>query len=278
MAGDASKELGFQAVRVKREEEANYSDLLSIPDNPKDLWDEEPLYDDTLTPEIPIEVLEISSSKASSPTAVVNQVVEYNPLTNGTLPAAKMLGEPQVANTNTYGGAQQIGDAASGHDPNLLALLLSNPHLVSQLASQQKGDGSLAGLSALLALGNVACQSAPTQAREVLSQPTNNSNVSVQLQLAHAEQVVVCLFYSVSKLPRLLHFENERIIHLNFFEVRTCSVQKMSTFAVFSVLWSLSYVILDFFIEVKFVCPFITSGIIFIVVHALYTVVALQLP
>ncbi|KAG0583864.1 hypothetical protein KC19_3G167200 [Ceratodon purpureus] len=180
VAGDASKELGFQASRVKREEEEIYPDLLSIPDNPKDLWDEEPLYDDTLTPEIPIEALEISSSKASSPTAVVNQVVEYSPLTNGTLPAAKIPGEPHVASTNAYGGAQQIGDAASGHDPNLLALLLSNPHLVSQLASQ-KGDGSLAGLSALLALGSVASQAAPTQA-QILSQPTNNSNLPAAVQ------------------------------------------------------------------------------------------------
>jgi hypothetical protein len=227
VAGDASKELGFQAARVKREEEEIYSDLLSIPDNPKDLWDEEPLYDDTLTPEIPVEVLEISSSKAASPTAVVNQVVEHNPLTNGTLPSAKIVGEPHVASTKTYGGAQQIGDAASGHDPNLLALLLSNPHLVSQLASQQKGDGSLAGLSALLALGNVACQSASTQA-QVLTQPTSNSNVSVQLQFPHAGQVVFCLFYSISKSPRLLQFGNERIIHLLVFELGSYSVQKCS--------------------------------------------------
>lgn len=225
VAGDASKELGFQAARVKREEEEIFSDLLSIPDNPKDLWDEEPLYDDTLTPEIPVEVLENSPSKASSPPAVVNQVVEYNFVSNGTIPAPKVLGEPHVASTNTYGGAQQIGDAASGHDPNLLALLLSNPQLVSQLASQQKGDGSLAGLSALLALGNVACQSAPTEAREVLSQPTINSNVSLQLQLLHAEQVV-CLFYSVFKPLHLLQLGNERIIRLMFFEVSSCSVQK----------------------------------------------------
>lgn len=185
VAGDASKELGFQAARVKREEEEIYSDLISIPENPKDLWDEEPIYDDTLTPEIPVEVLEYPSpSKTSSPNAaVVNQGVELNPSMNGNLPAAKTLGEQHVASTNTFSGAQQSGDAAPGHDPNLLALLLSNPHLVSQLASQQKGESGLAGLSALLGLENGGF---PSASREVPSQPTTNTNVSCL--------VVVCLF------------------------------------------------------------------------------------
>lgn len=181
VAGDASKELGFQAARVKREEEEIYSDLRSIPDNPKDLWDEEPIYDDTLTLEISVEVLETTSSKTSSPTAADNQGVEFNRSTNGNSSAARVLGEPHVASTNTFVAAQQSGNAAPGHDPNLLALLLSNPHLVSQLASQQKGESGLAGLTALLGLENGGFPSAP---REVPSQPTSNTNVSVLVEQA----------------------------------------------------------------------------------------------
>lgn len=181
VAGDTSKEQGVQAARVKREEEVVYSDLLFVPDNPRDLWDEEPVYDDTLTPEIPVEVSEISSSKPSSPNnAVAVKDAGSNPLTDGTASAGEISGGPSIANTNTFAAAQQLGDAASGHDPNLLALLLSNPALVSQLALQQKEGGSLAGLSALLGLGkmeDLARSADPTHAGGVLSHPTNISNL-----------------------------------------------------------------------------------------------------
>lgn len=215
-AGDASKEREVQAARVKREEESFYPDLLSIPANPKDLWDEEPSYDDTLTFDIPIEVpqtAESTQSKSSSPSSMQGQVSQHSNaevtlISKGVPLQIERNDEKQFASMNHAAVSQQGTDLSPpGHDPNLLALLLNNPALVSQLTSQQNSHNNLGSLSALLGMvkeSSTGGQSAPafavgsgdiTQSRQgVSTYPVASSHLTGQLQLPLIEQVVDCLF------------------------------------------------------------------------------------
>lgn len=121
-AGDNSKEVEVQKNRTHREKETIYHAVQEIPSNPKEPWDLEMDYDDTLTLEIPTE----------------------QP------PDAADSGETQVATTDnvtvnsaavTVPVSSQIGDASTtGPDLELLAVLLKNPELVFALTSGQAGN------------------------------------------------------------------------------------------------------------------------------------------
>ncbi|XP_002968102.2 homeobox protein LUMINIDEPENDENS isoform X1 [Selaginella moellendorffii] len=119
--GEESKEKEVQSMRVKREVEEFYSDPGLIPENPRDPWDVEPDYDDSLTLQVP---LEDAQDKAEGTT----------------IPQAP---EPPQAATAS----------APAHDPELLALLLRNPALVSELTSGVKPDSTLKPLQPVQAGG-----------------------------------------------------------------------------------------------------------------------------
>lgn len=103
--GESSKELEIQRNRIHREKETVYQTLQDVPSNPREPWDIEMDYDDSLTPEIPIEQLPEVDEDAS----VDCHVPEPEPSTS-------TQAEP---------------------DLELLAVLLKNPELVFALTSGQ---------------------------------------------------------------------------------------------------------------------------------------------
>ncbi|XP_028085274.1 homeobox protein LUMINIDEPENDENS isoform X1 [Camellia sinensis] len=120
--GENSKEVEVQRNRIRREKETIYRTSLEIPHNPKEPWDSEMEYDDTLTPEIPTEQLPdpdgaetVVSPQENEISTVVAEVPESSTsqISNGSVP------EP---------------------DLELLAVLLKNPELVFALTSGQGGS------------------------------------------------------------------------------------------------------------------------------------------
>ncbi|KAB5527460.1 hypothetical protein DKX38_021307 [Salix brachista] len=112
--GENGKEVDVQKNRNRREAETIYQAVQGLPSNPKEPWDLEMDYDDTLTPEIPIEQPPDAdgSEIQVSLTEHVNTVVA---------PAPSV---PQVG-----------GGSATEPDLELLAVLLENPELVFALTS-----------------------------------------------------------------------------------------------------------------------------------------------
>ncbi|KAL9228169.1 hypothetical protein vseg_003778 [Gypsophila vaccaria] len=109
--GENSKEIDVQKNRTRREKETFYHTSEEVPPNPKEPWDTEMDYDDTLTPEIPIEQL---------PEADDNQIPETH---DSSVPTEA------PASTSSLPGAEP--------DLELLAVLLKNPELVFALTSGQ---------------------------------------------------------------------------------------------------------------------------------------------
>ncbi|CAM6100746.1 unnamed protein product [Calypogeia fissa] len=155
-AGEDSKEREVQSGRVKREEEAYYPELSAVPDDPKDPWEEEPDYDDSLTLQIFVEneqrkAFTEGNDLSNTSKAPVMNVVQYGPETSfgsdvlsGTMPSSNHGQEPPaelLSKAPAMNGLdlvlQQLSSGGGGgtHDPDLLALLLRNPQLVSQLTS-----------------------------------------------------------------------------------------------------------------------------------------------
>ncbi|KAL5712963.1 hypothetical protein ACHQM5_015083 [Ranunculus cassubicifolius] len=118
--GENSKEVEVQTKRIGREKEIIYWRSQDIPPNPKEPWDFELDYDDTLTPQIPFE----------------QAPEEYSPLEEQipTLPSVT----PE-ANTTAVSGSSSDNIAAEP-DLELLAVLLKNPHIVFALTSHQAGN------------------------------------------------------------------------------------------------------------------------------------------
>lgn len=116
--GGNSKEVDVQRNRERREKETIYKTIQEIPPNPKEPWDIEMDYDDTLTLEIPIEQLPDGDGAdiAVSPNQVVAHTVEG------------------VASTSS------TSVAPAEPDLELLAVLLKNPELVFALTSGQAGS------------------------------------------------------------------------------------------------------------------------------------------
>ncbi|KAK7284679.1 hypothetical protein RJT34_19429 [Clitoria ternatea] len=117
-AGENSKEVDVQINRHRREKETIYKTPQEIPSNPKEPWDLEMDYDDTLTLEIPIEQLPDADGAeiAVSPSQAAAHDVQG------------------VASTSSTGTATAVPDL------ELLAVLLKNPELVFALTSGQAGS------------------------------------------------------------------------------------------------------------------------------------------
>ncbi|XP_022758039.1 LOW QUALITY PROTEIN: homeobox protein LUMINIDEPENDENS-like [Durio zibethinus] len=117
-AGESSKEVDVQKNRNSREKETFYYTNQEIPSNPKEPWDREMDYDDTLTPEIPTE-------QPPDTDCMETQVTH---------------GE-HVNSAVTLAPSSQIGGGVEAEpDLELLAVLLKNPALVFALTSGQSGN------------------------------------------------------------------------------------------------------------------------------------------
>uniref|UniRef100_A0A453GGX8 Uncharacterized protein n=1 Tax=Aegilops tauschii subsp. strangulata TaxID=200361 RepID=A0A453GGX8_AEGTS len=129
-AGENSKELDVQAQRNRREKETFYASPKDIPSNPKDPWDLEMDFDDSLTPEIPIEqppdadTMEVDGVGAAPPNMVVPGEIQQ-------------VGSTSSSSLTVSAGAN---GAASEPDLELLAVLLKNPQLVFALSSNEVGN------------------------------------------------------------------------------------------------------------------------------------------
>ncbi|KAK2990592.1 hypothetical protein RJ640_019872 [Escallonia rubra] len=117
-SGENSKEIEVQKNRIRRENEIFYKTVQDIPWNPKDPWDREMDYDDSLTLEIPIEQLpDVEGSETTVPPRESEDIA--------------------VASTSsTQNGDEKI----VGPDMELLGVLLQNPELVYALTSGQGGN------------------------------------------------------------------------------------------------------------------------------------------
>ncbi|GJM91967.1 hypothetical protein PR202_ga08390 [Eleusine coracana subsp. coracana] len=127
-AGESSKELEVQMQRNRREKETFYANQKDIPLDPKDPWDLEMDFDDSLTPEIPTEqqpdtdTMETVTVGAACP-ATVDPLVD------------KQIGS---SSSTSVADASSMNDAEKP-DFELLAVLLKNPQLVFALTSN-KGE------------------------------------------------------------------------------------------------------------------------------------------
>lgn len=124
--GDNSKERSFQAQRIRRDAEIFYTDPEKIPPNPKDPWDVEMDFDDSLTPEIPID---------QPPDPDTTDPVQQD--------LVQMTDEPSAVASTSLSSEQPIvpvsADSSTVPEPDLelLAVLLKNPELVFALTSGQ---------------------------------------------------------------------------------------------------------------------------------------------
>ncbi|TXG63491.1 hypothetical protein EZV62_010485 [Acer yangbiense] len=120
-AGENSKEVEVQKKRNQREKETIYDTFQEIPSNPKEPWDREMDYDDTLTVEIPTEQPPDAADSGETQVATINNDIVH------TTPAMPI--------------PSQISNASSTEpDLELLAVLLKNPELVFALTSGQAGN------------------------------------------------------------------------------------------------------------------------------------------
>jgi hypothetical protein len=125
-AGDNSKEVEVQTQRNRREKETFYASQKDIPMNPKDPWDLEMDFDDSLTPEIPIDqVPDVDTMEMDSVRAAPNAVAPVK--------------DKQIESTSSASGAVADG-AGADTDYELLTVLLKNPELVFALTSNNKGE------------------------------------------------------------------------------------------------------------------------------------------
>ncbi|KAK4741588.1 hypothetical protein SAY87_025176 [Trapa incisa] len=124
--GEDSKEVDAQRNRNRREKETIYMTAQEIPPNPKEPWDHEMDYDDSLTPLIPIEQLPDADADAMETS---EENINRTLASTCTTLASSALSVPQ--------GASSV---AAEPDLELLAVLLKNPSLVFALTSGQAGN------------------------------------------------------------------------------------------------------------------------------------------
>ncbi|KAG6474824.1 hypothetical protein ZIOFF_064039 [Zingiber officinale] len=123
--GESSKEIDVQTQRNRRENETFYSCFQDIPLNPKEPWDVEMDFDDSLTPEIPLEQPPDADVEEGSSSPSPNNVLEEFPGGGGgAVP-------PEISS------APSNSDGTPEPDLELLAVLLKNPDLVFALTSTQ---------------------------------------------------------------------------------------------------------------------------------------------
>ncbi|KAM6558426.1 hypothetical protein CsatA_027665 [Cannabis sativa] len=135
-AGDNSKEAEFQRNRNRREKETFYQTNQEIPLNPKEPWDQEMDYDDSLTLEIPIEQMP-EPNGGSNAEALVSSKHDVDSAVTQILDSQRANGSVPLAAPET----SQSGNASTAEpDLELLAVLLKNPELVFALTSGQAAN------------------------------------------------------------------------------------------------------------------------------------------
>ncbi|GLJ46143.1 hypothetical protein SUGI_0972100 [Cryptomeria japonica] len=170
-SGQESKEVEFQSDRVKREKESVYANEMSIPSEPKEPWDIELDYDDSLTLEIPLEPIatedgaklfsqgnderqqlqeigkDLKIEGSASFTECHNQKIYID--------VHKTVGDVEDSSCrelNSDSWKQVRSNGEPGPDLELLAVLLKNPDLVFALTSEQGARFNKAETVALLDL------------------------------------------------------------------------------------------------------------------------------
>ncbi|XP_051142120.1 homeobox protein LUMINIDEPENDENS [Andrographis paniculata] len=113
--GEESKEFEVQKNRQRREREIIYRAVHEIPSDPREPWDREMDYDDTLTPVIPIEQLPDDE-------------------------LAETTDSPMQSKETAAPVGSTSSDSVTEPDLELLAELLKNPELVFALTSGQAGN------------------------------------------------------------------------------------------------------------------------------------------
>lgn len=134
--GESSKEVEVQKNRIRREKETVYEALQDIPPNPKEPWDLEMDYDDSLTPVIPIEQPPDADSAAESP-------IPPEPVVGPgeTEKSAVAVVAPEPSSSSHAGNATSSNiSSAALPDFELLSVLLKNPELVFALMNGQAGS------------------------------------------------------------------------------------------------------------------------------------------
>ncbi|KAG5514298.1 hypothetical protein RHGRI_035638 [Rhododendron griersonianum] len=116
--GENSKDVEVQRNRIRREKEIIYRTSQEIPSDPKEPWDREMEYDDSLTPEIPTEQLP-DSDGVETVVSPREQEISNNGVS--------------AAPDSTQNGTRNMAEP----DLELLAVLLKNPELVFALTSGQ---------------------------------------------------------------------------------------------------------------------------------------------
>ncbi|CAI0447653.1 unnamed protein product [Linum tenue] len=130
--GEFSKEVEVQKNRNRREMEIIYRVAKEIPSNPKEPWDLDMDYDDSLTPEIPIEQ-QPDAADGTEKTEVPDDN-EPKKSVAASSSSSSPAGPTIVAQNGDGGGP------AAEPDLELLAVLLKNPQLVFALTSGQAGN------------------------------------------------------------------------------------------------------------------------------------------
>lgn len=146
--GENSKEVEIQIGRMKREKETIYERIQDITPNPKEPWDLEMDYDDSLTPQIPTEQAPEEFATEQAPQEIPKaqapeefpMEIQLPPHTASVTPAT-ITATPVASNEN---------ENVQEPDLELLAVLLKNPDLVFALTSGQVGNLSSADTVKLL--------------------------------------------------------------------------------------------------------------------------------
>ncbi|RWW67739.1 hypothetical protein BHE74_00024790, partial [Ensete ventricosum] len=226
-AGEDSKEFDVQTQRNQREKETFYSCLQDIPPNPKEPWDREMDFDDTLTLEIPTEQPPDADAEEGSSCAPIKEAEEA--------PASKAAADITCA--------PPISDGPPEPDLELLAVLLKNPDLVFALTSNQGKSLTSEEMVALLdtlkrngvgltGMLNELAHQKENSSHETRSQeqepptslpsptpPSEAARVRLLLTTSHSPFVPICWqsgwrsdFRSFSKTPVLQpHFSGNRV-------------------------------------------------------------------
>ncbi|KAH9328469.1 hypothetical protein KI387_000577, partial [Taxus chinensis] len=171
-SGQESKEVEFQSDRVKRERESVYPNETSIPSEPKEPWDIELDYDDSLTLEIPLEPIaaEDGNKLFSFRNDEMQQLQEIRKdlkikgsdyfigVPNGKTcvdvhnPVGTMKDSLYTEPNSEFLKQVTSNNGEPGPDLELLAVLLKNPDLVFALTSEQGARFNKAETVALLDL------------------------------------------------------------------------------------------------------------------------------
>lgn len=138
-AGESSKEVEVQKNRIRREKETLYEALQDIASNPKEPWDLEMDYDDSLTPVISIEQPPDADAAAESPVPPERVVVGLRETEKGAAVAAL---DSEASSSSQAGNPSSTNNSGLAAQPDfeLLSVLLKNPELVFALMNGQAGS------------------------------------------------------------------------------------------------------------------------------------------